>query len=194
VSVDDITITIGHKMRKARKLRNITLKELAERTGISSSMLSQVERGLASPTIVSLVTVANALSLPPAFFFEDNIPMENGEQNPIFKKEHKNILHTETGMTLIPLATATDLEDHTIQLAEIYLEPGACNRNNPVSHDGLEKIAVLEGSIEVEIGYKKYLLGAGECIKVNTTLPHRLINLGSEKAHCIWLIITTRVP
>lgn len=190
--VNNIAASIGQKIRKFRKQKNMTLKELAQRAGVSQSMLSQIERGLASPTIVSLVAIANALALSAAVFFEDSGSLEDSRDTLVYKSEKRKILSTETGMTLLPLASATDLKDDVVQLAEIFLEPGGCNRLKPTAHDGVERFAVMEGSFVVEIGSGEYLLGQGDSISINASLPHRLVNPGQGKAHGVWMIITPR--
>ncbi len=191
---NNIAASIGKKIRKVRKERNMTLKELASRAGISQSMLSQVERGIASPTIVSLVAIAHAVSMSPSFFFEDDDLLRDNDESPVFKSESKKILRTETGMTLIPLATLTELKEDTIQLVEIHIEPGGCNRLKPISHEGTEKLGVIEGSLVVKSGRNEYLLKKGDSITINATLPHRLVNSGRAKAHAVWMIITPKSP
>lgn len=188
---NNIAASIGQKIRRLRKQKNMTLKDLSDRAGVSQSMLSQIERGIASPTIVSLVSIANALSLSAAAFFEDNMPVGE-EESPVLPSGSRKVLRTETGLVLLPLAAMTELKDNTIQLAEIFLDPGGCNRLRPTAHDGVERLAVLEGSFEVEIGQHQYSLKKGDSITINASLPHRISNPGTEKAHGVWMIVTPR--
>lgn len=188
---NNIAASIGQKIRKLRKQRNMTLKELADQAGVSQSMLSQIERGIASPTIVSLVAIANALATSAAVFFEETGPLQD-DQSPVYKSGSKKMLRTETGMTLLPLAAKTELKDTVIQLAEIFLDPGGYNRLKPTAHDGVERFSVLDGSFVVEMGAREYLLERGDSISINASLPHRLINPSPAMARGVWMIITPR--
>src|SRR6266849_6907498 len=68
---DEMVRAVGASIRAARKRRRLTLQELGERTGISVSMLSMLERGVASPSIGTLVSVSSALGLHMAQLFQD---------------------------------------------------------------------------------------------------------------------------
>lgn len=71
---------LGLKIREARKLRNLTLTELAGRVGLTASHISQIERGLTSPSVSSLLSIAGALDLPMEYFFADD--NERGSTSP----------------------------------------------------------------------------------------------------------------
>jgi len=101
-------------------------------------------------------------------------------------------LRTENGLVLLPLTAMTELKENTIQLTEIFLDPGGCNRLKPTTHEGVERLAVLEGTLLVELGHALYHLEKGDSITVNASLPHRISNPGKEKAHGVWMIVTPR--
>ena len=61
---------IGYRIKKLRMQQKITLKELGERTGLTTSFLSQLERDLTSPSFISLEKIADALNTTMAYFFE----------------------------------------------------------------------------------------------------------------------------
>src|SRR5262245_2287797 len=68
---DEMVRAVGASIRAARKRRRLTLQDLADRTGVSISMLSMLERGVASPSIGTLVSVSSALGLHMAQLFQD---------------------------------------------------------------------------------------------------------------------------
>ena len=72
------TVSIGERIRYFRQLRGITLKKLAETVGITSSMLSQIERDLANPSLNTLRTISAALDVPLFRIFMDDTKHQFG--------------------------------------------------------------------------------------------------------------------
>src|SRR4030043_2351226 len=93
--------TIGLKIRELRIHQGRKLKELSQKVGVTASFLSQVERGVAVPSISSLKKISDALNMSITSFFDDDQPGKRGGNgfSPIVKKSERKILHPCPGVT-----------------------------------------------------------------------------------------------
>lgn len=127
--------SIGHILKKLRKERKLTLKDLAEQTGVSISFLSQVERGKSSVTLESLRKIADALNVDPSVFFSES--EEQGERverlEPFYYKD-----------------LSAGIKEANFAPILVTLHPGE-NKGNAFSHSGFEFLFVIEGVLTVEI-------------------------------------------
>ncbi len=171
---------IGKKIRKIRLEKNLTLKSLADRTGLTSSFLSQVERDIADPSINSLRKVADALDVP---IFALLVSEE--EPNPVVRKDERKTLRLPNSQMSYELLTP-DL-NRSMEVFISRLAPGGSS--STVVHKGEECTLVLEGSLEITIANETYLLNEGDSIYLQGAIPHNMVNL-EEKELVILSCIT----
>ena len=69
----DLSVTVGHAVKRQREIAHISLRKLAELSGISSAMVSRIENGQVSPSLTTLESLADALSLSVITFFADTV-------------------------------------------------------------------------------------------------------------------------
>lgn len=157
---------VGSIISRERKQRQMTIAELAGKAGISSGLLSQLERGLGNPSIETLSQLARTLSIPIGTFFETaNSPP--GEV--IHPHSRRRLVLEDAGMTyqlLVP-----DMQG-ALSMLYIELPPGFSNANAPFNHHGEEVVFVLSGTIEIHIGDRQWLLNAGDSIRFQSTIDH----------------------
>ena len=137
---------IGRNIRRFRVERGMTLKMLGAATGLSTSMLSLVERGLSSPSIGSLITICSALGIQ----MSDLIVQDS--QSP---KGHLSRVDDQPVISTMEGVARTILRDDKIRGIEIAInnyEPNSGSSEQPLSHAGHEYGIVLDGSVVVEVG------------------------------------------
>lgn len=160
---------IYERIRSIRTQQNFTLKELSEKTGLSISFLSQVERGTSSLAITSLKKIADALNTPITDFFEkpmnENFVVKVEEQKP-FKMEGSITEYTRLG---------GEFNGRALEPLLVKLEPGESQRN-VFNHPGEEFFYILEGAVIFNIDGKEYLVKAGDSIHYPSNLPHYWVN------------------
>ena len=179
---------IGRKIRELRMQRGMKLKELSQRVGVTASFLSQVERGVAVPSISSLKKISDAFGISITSFFGDDDKEEQklaGEFSPVVKKGQRKILHPTPGVTYHLLTR--NLQGKIEFLLAIY-EAGASTGSAPYTHRGEECALVLKGRLEIEIGSSTYLLEKDDSISFSCEIPHRIRNAGKGSAVSIWCI------
>jgi XRE family transcriptional regulator, regulator of sulfur utilization len=133
---------MGITLKKIRKEQKLTLKDLAQQTGVSISFLSQVERGKSSVTLESLKKIADALGVNPSIFFAEDHGQEalDIRQESFFYRDLSN-----------------GVKDASFSPIMVTLNPGE-NEGEPFSHSGHEFLFVLEGVLTVEVD--------GQCIEL----------------------------
>ena len=165
---------LGQKIRQMRKAENMSLAVLADRIGKTSSYLSQVERGLAEPSITALREIAKALSVPMFYFLVDE-----KAHNAVVKKEQRKVLKFPDSRVRVELVSP-DLS-RQMEMIKAYLEPGASTSVDPLPHQGEECTLVLKGEMKIQIGEEYHHLEAGDSVYYIASIPHKITNTGDEE-------------
>jgi transcriptional regulator with XRE-family HTH domain len=154
----------------------MTLKTLGQRAGLSHPFLSQVERGLARPSVGSVQRIASALDVPVAALW-----------SPPRGPEDARVIRRDEGATE---------ESHGGRLRELAPEPGvplvrewtAGSRRWPRAHDVLPGeilVYVARGAIEVELGGTIHALGEGDALRFDGATPHRMRRSGAPSTRAL---------
>jgi transcriptional regulator with XRE-family HTH domain len=152
---------IAARVRRLRSERAITLEALAEKSGVSRSMLSLIERGETSATAVTLEKVAGALDISLAALFD--VPAERTD--PV-SRHADQVAWRDPASGYVRRNVSPGGFPSPIQIVEIAFPPGArvayeaTARQTPVPH----QVWVLEGSIEVSLGEHSHRLATGDCL------------------------------
>jgi transcriptional regulator with XRE-family HTH domain len=168
---DFITDNLGARMRARREALGLSLRSLADRTGVSASFLSQVERGLVSPSIQTLTAVSRALEVPIYHFLLES-------PDPVVKHDQRR--------RLIMPNTSVDYEllcpdvHRSMEVSLGRLEPNAASSDEPLAHATEEFMLVLEGVMEIEIGPRRYVIEPGDSIYYHGLAPHRFVSVGDK--------------
>ena len=160
----------GSMIRKMRKVQKMRLADLAQKTSLSISFISQIERGLINPSINSLRKIALVLDMTLSSFFEEPKQI----QGPILRKEDRRILIKKDSRLTYQLLSLD--HDHRIELLLTRLEVGASSANIPMAHRGDEAALILQGGCSFELGNERYELSEGDSIYITEKMPHRFTN------------------
>lgn len=175
-------IDVGERLRELRRFRRATLRTIADRSGLSESFLSQVERGRSSASIASLRKIAEALGVSMADLFgPDGVPgpkvLRKGDRPTLAF----GVLGKKALLTPRPL--------HHLEVFIGELEVGGSTGEQPYVHgDSEELVVILSGSVQLELGGELFDLESGDSIDYRSSTPHRISNTGSELAEVMWII------
>ncbi|RUM99541.1 cupin domain-containing protein [Pseudaminobacter arsenicus] len=176
---------LGLQVRAMRKSAGLSLKELAEKAGLSIGMISQIERGAASPSIRSLRQISEALKVPTSLFFQEgDIPPAN-EIGRIVRNNARRIMMLRQNGVSKELLTP-DFSG-TVELLLIRLEPGGTSGPEYYTHKGEEAGLVLCGAIKLWVEEDSYILKAGDSFRFKSTLPHRYCSASDEVTEVLWV-------
>jgi len=162
---------LGQKIRSRRQEQNMSIKQLAERTGLTSGFISQIERNQTEPSITSLRKLAEALDVAVFHFFIDEI-----NNNCVVRKNQRQKIRFSDSHLAYELLSP-DL-NRQMEMFYASLEPKAATSDEPMAHNGEEVILVLSGQMEISIGVDVYELEEGDAIYYFASIPHRIVNTG----------------
>ena len=183
-----LEVAIGRVVRAYRKQQNITVAELSELTGLSIGMLSKIENGNTSPSLNTLQSLANALSVPLTSFFKQY-------------EERREAVHTKAGHGLDVDRDGTRAGHQYALLGHIgsnssgvIVEPYLITLNSEsdtfqtFQHGGIETIYMLEGEVDYRHGNDIYALKPGDTLFFDADAPHGPENLVALPARYLSII------
>jgi transcriptional regulator with XRE-family HTH domain len=173
---------LGEKLREVRERRALTLRAVAERAGVSESLVSQIERNRVSPAIDTLLAIADTLDLDPEYLFAD---LKRDRKVTVLRRGEGNAL-TRPGVLYERLAQAEG--GAGIEAYRITLEAGARTGNNEYGHRGWELGVVESGGAELTVGNRSYVLEPGDSVSFGSESPHALSNPGPGPLRMFWVI------
>ena len=177
-----VEIDLGARIRTRRLARGQTLRDLAGRAGVTESFLSQVERGVASPSIASVQRIARALGQTIAELFAEQ--EVHGEV--VRVADRRRVAYP--GLDAVD-EFLTRKPDGRLQVILSTIEPGGGTGDEPYSHDSDEEVVVvLEGVLDLWVGDERYHLGAGDAVTHSSRVPHRNTNPGPGVARVLFCI------
>lgn len=173
---------VGATIHRLREERRLSLKEVAARSGLTQSFLSQVERDLTSPSVASLRRIAQAFEVPLAALFQGpTIPQDRV----VRRAERRQFIHPKRqwrDYLLTPNLTGK------LQVILSVIEPGGGSGEEPYAHDSDEEcVIILRGRLRFWVGPDEYLLLEGDSIVFESRIPHRNANPGPGQAEVLWI-------
>jgi transcriptional regulator with XRE-family HTH domain len=162
---------VSSRLKRARAQRNMTLTDVAGRTGISKSTLSRLETGQRRPTLELLLALSQVYRVP----LDDLVGApEVGDPRVRLKPGRVR------GRTVLPLTRQPD----GMQAWKIVI-PTSKVTPEPRAHDGHEWIYVLSGRVRLLLGGRDSVLGPGEVAEFETQVPHWFGSTGQEPAEIL---------
>jgi transcriptional regulator with XRE-family HTH domain len=172
---------LGPRIRALREAMELSLRDLAERSGVSAPMLSQVERGETSPTLHVATRIAAGLELRLSQLLRLD---EQGAVTVVRKEDRRKGPAGASGhqyeILTPPLpGQRAELSRHTLAPGAITGGPG----DPPMHEPGSRETALVQaGGVALHCDGQRYELGAGDCVTFDADLPHHFENPGSDEA------------
>ncbi len=176
---------MGLRIKSKRDSLGLQIKELSEKIGVSSSLISQIEKGKAFPSIVTLKKVAEALSTTVGELIGEN---ENVITHPLVTNKQLHLAKKNNKGTKSFL-----LSNHfigkQIEPYKITFEPNSDSKKIMTSNfPGQEFCYVLQGEFEVKINGDNYILNKGDSFYFDSNRTHLFKNTSDKKAELLWVI------
>jgi len=168
-------IRVGEKIKIFRESKGLLLKDVADLTGFSTALLSQMENHLVSPSLGTLIKMAKALGVKVGDFLGET----QGEPFTIVRKDERKTVSrfaSKEGVKYGYLYESLGHEkrDRHMEPFIVTLEPATVKTSKTSVHEGEEFIFVLEGEMEVILGNHTDVLFPGDSIYYDSTIPHRV--------------------
>jgi transcriptional regulator with XRE-family HTH domain len=174
---------LGRRVKLERLSKGMTLKQVADSSGMSPTHISEIERGRTSPTVGALLRIAKALGKSATYFVEDE---ELPSVSVVRRHERAHHTVTEGGQGIAGLDFLTRGIPagrlRVVELKDVERSPVRGAR-----HPGEEIILVTAGQLKVTVDGASYELGPGDCIQFRASLDHEIEKLGGEQTKALWI-------
>ena len=174
---------LGAQLRRARQEKNLTIKEVARRSGLTESFISQLERARVNPSVASIQRISQVLGTSLGRLFDEVDPPTG-----------RVVQRSQRARLSYPGLKATDFllsPDLNGRLEVIWAEadPGGGSGEEFYRHEGDEEcVVVIGGRMEIWVGDERYLLKPGDAITFSSRTPHKWKNVGRGKLKAVWAI------
>lgn len=180
-----IPYRFGEKLRAVRERKGYTLKVVAQKAGVSESLVSQIERNRVSPAIDTLLTLADVLDINLEFLFEEyrrDKPVRVIRKDERRKVEEDDVIYQE-------LAKPSENDgEHAIECYLLTIPPKSTTHRGSYGHLGREFGYIMEGNATFQYESSVYELEAGDSISFSASSPHVLKNSGEKELKAIWVV------
>ena len=185
MSENAISREFGNRVAVMRRTHKITLDQLAERSGVSRSMLSQIERGKANPTLTVAARIADAFGLSLIHLIEEDIRpslieiVEATDEQAVFSEKNGCRLRTLTPLHM----------EKNVEFYELVFAPGGELDSDAHFSGTREILTVTSGGVELSVGAEgPSVLGTGDTAHYPADRKHRIVNAGEAEAVCYLVV------
>jgi transcriptional regulator with XRE-family HTH domain len=202
----DLADGIGRRVAAHRGRRGLRVAEFAREIGVSPSLISQIERGQARPSVSTLFAMAQALDVPVDAFFREQEPgaagparprrpaagpakrteAGDGEHRYVVRRGSRPAIDIEGGVRWERLTPQT--LPH-LDFMQLVYAPHAQSNPSLYTHPGTEMVLVTTGILDITVGFERYRLEAGDSMHFPSSMPHQYVNPTDETTRAVTVIL-----
>jgi len=174
-------LNLGKRLSDLRKRKNMTLDELSEKSGVSKSILSQIERDLSNPTVITISRIASALGENLSDFF---LKIEVEDTDTIERSKETPSITSKDGLCQLNILGAGE----TVNWLQWYLlnmKPKGVLDSSSHGPKTFENLTVLEGEVEVDNGGSKEIIKKGDTFRFQTNKNHLIKNISKKNSQVL---------
>jgi transcriptional regulator with XRE-family HTH domain len=180
--------SLGNRLRELRRQQGLSLRALAEKSGLSANTLSLIENGKTSPSVATLQQIALALSIPITSFFEIQV----NHEPVIFTQNNKRAGTAFSHGRLEELGSGVGTDG--LQPFVVNFDPRADSGPQPLTHEGNEFIFCLSGRVLYSVMGQEYTLEPGDSLLFSSKVPHTWHNPLDDTSRVIIVMATAEEP
>lgn len=177
---------MGAQLRALRKAKGLSLQQLSDSCGLSIGLISQIERGLSSPSVKALRGLAEALGVTVGWLFHHGAPPLPEDQGLVLRQGRRRSLTFNEGAVTKELLSP-DLNGK-LEMLIVSVAPGGASGTAAYAHDGDEGGIVLEGELDLWVEEHLFRLKEGDSFGFASRRMHRFANPGSRLTRVLWAI------
>ncbi|MFW0771561.1 helix-turn-helix domain-containing protein [Paenarthrobacter nitroguajacolicus] len=181
VEPSNVPVAIGSRIRAARQAQRLTIEQVADATGLTKGFLSRVERDLTSPSVASLVTLCQVLSVSVGdLFAAPETHLTRRDDGPRISLGGQGIVER--------LLTARS--ERRLQILQATIEPRGRGENELYAVDcDVDVLHVVKGRIKLVLTNEEYDLEEGDTLSFPGREPHTWINPTDETVEVLWVLV-----
>ena len=174
-------LQLGNRLSSLRKRKKMTLDDLSAKSGVSKSILSQIERDLSNPTVTTISRISEALGEKLSDFFSK---IEVEEENSIESSKETPSITSKDGLCELNILGAGETVNW-LQWYILEMKPKGILDSGSHGPKTFENLTVIEGQIEVSWGESKEKLSKGDTFRFQSNRDHTLKNITKQKAQVL---------
>jgi transcriptional regulator with XRE-family HTH domain len=174
--------TLGNRLREMRRQQALSLRALAEKSGLSANTLSLIENGKTSPSVATLQQIALALNIPITSFFDS----EARREPVVYTKNDQRAGTAFAHGTIEELGAGIGTEG--LQPFIVTFEPNTTSGESPLAHDGSEFVYCLSGRVVYSVMGDDYEVTPGDSLLFTSKMPHSWKNEAEEQARLMIVV------
>jgi transcriptional regulator with XRE-family HTH domain len=182
---------LGEMIRTRRTAQKMSLAQVAEVAGVSTSFVSQVERGVANPTLSTLKSLLEAVGSSVGSLLDEasdgTAEVEHAENGVAVLRAGQRRRIVYPGSSIANELLSPSLQ-RKMEIIWVEAAPGASSGGHPHMHEGEECGVVISGEMNFKVGETECVLGPRDAIYFASNIPHQWENSGSEPLVAIWII------
>ena len=175
---------LGQHLRGLRKMHDLSLEQLAERCGLSVGALSQIERGITSPTMRSLRRLSEVFNVPMSQLFHEGEYPPVEELGRIVRAQGRRVLSLNT--TGVQKELLTPAVSGALEIYLVTIAPGGSSGPELYTHKGEEGGYVMAGELLLEVEDRTFHLKTGDSFRFKSQTPHRFANTTKKETVVVW--------
>ncbi|RXK18932.1 helix-turn-helix domain-containing protein [Macrococcus sp. DPC7161] len=176
---------LGLTISNYRKKNQLTIREFSKQSGISTSLISQLERGIGNPSLQVLEIIAKTLGVPLFTLFIDDIDYSSL----ISKKENREKIYRQDNEHIVYDLLTPDFMKTNVEVLQMEIKPQSKTTESHYQHDNKEEIAVVvKGKINVQLEDEIFLLEEGDVVRIPKNMRHRFINESKSSAEVLFIL------
>ena len=187
---DSLTKAVGENLRRMRAERKWSMDELASRSGVSKTMLHQIEMGKSIPTIAVVWRIADGLKVP----FSDMLSQPQAASDVLLTRSEAKYLTNSEGTfasrALFPFSGPARMSE----FYELRIKPGGVERAAAHAHGTVEHLALVSGAVDVEVDGLVRRLSPGDCLVFAADRPHIYSAPSDGQDSLLFLMMTYALP
>ena len=168
----EITARLASRLKEERAAKGLSLDALAKLSGVSRSMLSQIERGESSPTVASLWNLTRALNVDFSTLLDQDIEPEHPIKEIVLGDQTPEVRNRASGCVVRILSAPDDVGG--TEVYDIRFQADACLESSPHEKGCVEHLTVLEGQLEVMSDGEKAKVSTGDTIRYAGDVEHAI--------------------
>ena len=174
-------LQLGNRLSLLRKRKNMTLDDLSDKSGVSKSILSQIERDLSNPTVTTISRIAEALNEKLSDFF---LKIEVEETSSIESSKETPSITSKDGLCELKILGAGETVNW-LQWYILEMKPKGILDSGSHGPKSFENLTVIDGQIEVECGEAKEKLSKGDTFRFQSNRNHTIKNNSKQKVQVL---------
>lgn len=176
---------LGDDLRNLRKQKGHTIESLSRLAGVSTGVISQVERNLTAPTLRTLYAITAALDVPMGWLFDEGGDQHGKDADLVVRGRNRRKMIVE-GRGIVQ-EILTPRFSGNLQMILVTVSPDGGSGRDGYAHEGEEAGFLISGELDLTVGETSMHLRAGDSFKFESNIPHSFHNPSATDAVIVWV-------